>query len=67
MIESNLPLGAIRLRGVNVAFGAGLSAVRAVENINLDIVSGEFLSVLAPVESKRNCRSSSTVREWKRR
>lgn len=48
MNDSNLRLGAIRMRGVNVSFGSGSAAVRAVENIHLDIVPGEFLSVLGP-------------------
>jgi NitT/TauT family transport system ATP-binding protein len=40
--------GAIRMRGVDVSFGSGASAVAAVHDINLDVGPGEFVAVLGP-------------------
>jgi NitT/TauT family transport system ATP-binding protein len=40
--------GAISMRNVGISFGEGQTAVEAVRNINLDIESGGFLSVLGP-------------------
>jgi NitT/TauT family transport system ATP-binding protein len=36
------------MRGIDVSFGNGRTAVRAVQDINLDVESGEFLSILGP-------------------
>ncbi|HVW29606.1 MAG TPA: ABC transporter ATP-binding protein [Polyangiaceae bacterium] len=38
----------ISLRGVDIQFGEGKHAVRALSNVDLDVAPGEFLSVLGP-------------------
>ncbi|HEY5892096.1 MAG TPA: ABC transporter ATP-binding protein [Chthoniobacterales bacterium] len=40
--------GAIRMKNLEISFGSGPTAIRAVENINIDIAPGEFISVLGP-------------------
>jgi NitT/TauT family transport system ATP-binding protein len=45
---ANQELGSIRLRGVDIHFGAGKTAVQALRGIDLSVDSGEFLSVLGP-------------------
>jgi NitT/TauT family transport system ATP-binding protein len=40
--------GAIRLRGVDIHFGVGKTAVQALRGIDLDVRAGEFLAVLGP-------------------
>jgi NitT/TauT family transport system ATP-binding protein len=40
--------GNIALRNVHVDFGAGAKAVRAIESVDLDIPSGEFIAILGP-------------------
>jgi NitT/TauT family transport system ATP-binding protein len=40
--------GSIALRGVEIQFGEGKNAVRALDGIDLDIQRGEFVSVLGP-------------------
>ena len=39
---------AIELRGVDIHFGDGKTAVRAVSALDLDVAAGEFVSVLGP-------------------
>ncbi len=39
---------AIRLRGLRKTFGSGADQVRAVDGVDLDIVDGEFLTMLGP-------------------
>jgi len=40
--------GAIRLRGVNIHFGEGKTAVQALSGIDLDVAAGELVSILGP-------------------
>ena len=40
--------GSIALRGVEIRFGEGKNAVRALDGIDLDVQRGEFVSVLGP-------------------
>jgi NitT/TauT family transport system ATP-binding protein len=40
--------GSIAMRGVDIHFGEGSTAVRALRGIDLDINSGEFVSILGP-------------------
>jgi len=49
--------GSIELRDVTLAFGQGRNAVTALENLNLRVAPGEFLSILGP----SGCGKSSLV------
>jgi len=40
--------GAIRLRGVDIHFGEGKTAVQALRGIDLDVGAGELVSILGP-------------------
>lgn len=48
MTPSTTQPGAIRARGVDIHFGTGKTAVQALRGIDLDVASGEFLSILGP-------------------
>jgi len=47
-IELERPRGAIAMRGVEVHFGEGKTAVQALDGIDLAIAPGEFLGVVGP-------------------
>jgi NitT/TauT family transport system ATP-binding protein len=46
--DSLPPPGAIELRGVEIHFGEGKTAVQAVSGLDLDVAPGQFVSVLGP-------------------
>ncbi|MEM6665975.1 MAG: ABC transporter ATP-binding protein [Pseudomonadota bacterium] len=48
----------VSLRGVNKIYGAGPSAVHAVQDLDLDVESGEFVALLGP----SGCGKTSTLR-----
>jgi NitT/TauT family transport system ATP-binding protein len=45
---SNSGKGNIALQGVRVDFGSGAKALRAIESVDLEIPSGQFVAVLGP-------------------
>lgn len=46
--QARAPLPAIEMRGVEIHFGEGKTALRAVSQLDLDIAPGELVSVLGP-------------------
>jgi NitT/TauT family transport system ATP-binding protein len=40
--------GHVRIRGLSVRFGSGRSSTPAVDNVSMDIRSGEFVSIIGP-------------------
>jgi NitT/TauT family transport system ATP-binding protein len=47
-VNGKSPPSAIELRGVEIHFGEGKTAVRAVTQLDLNVAPGEFVSVLGP-------------------
>src|SRR5450432_3869041 len=45
---SSVEPGSIAMRGVDIHFGEGRTAVRALSGIDLDVNPGEFVSILGP-------------------
>ena len=46
--EATVDGHAVSLRGLRKTFGTGVRAVRAVDGVDLDVVEGEFLTLLGP-------------------
>ncbi|MFT5565032.1 MAG: putative ABC transport system ATP-binding protein, partial [Myxococcota bacterium] len=45
---------AVRVRGVTKSYGAGATAVTALDNVDLDIPVGQFLAVMGPSGSGKS-------------
>ncbi|MFT6803618.1 MAG: putative ABC transport system ATP-binding protein, partial [Nitriliruptoraceae bacterium] len=45
---------AVRVRGVTKRYGAGATAVTALDNVDLDIPVGQFLAVMGPSGSGKS-------------
>ena len=48
MSSTAFPRGAICIRNANLSFGADATGTDVLQNIYLDVVSGEFLAILGP-------------------
>ena len=55
----------IKLTGINKIYRTNEIETLALENVNLDVVKGEFVSIMCLLRSRKGCHRALLPDKWK--